>query len=123
MGPTPGPETPEQPDEVDEVDAGDVVEGIGVVGLASGSSRVTGCGVICGRSFLSQFTISHSMPTIGQSNPMSRPGCESGGCLFRHMLIVNRQRSKHSTEYLASFFRLDFDSPARARRARLWSTP
>jgi hypothetical protein len=31
-----------------------------------------------------------SMPTIGQSNRMSRPGCENEGCVVRHPGNLNR---------------------------------
>jgi hypothetical protein len=36
MGPTPGVDTPLTPDGPDVLDGGEVVEGVGVVGLASG---------------------------------------------------------------------------------------
>jgi hypothetical protein len=42
-GGLPGVETPITPDEADVLDAGDVVEGLGVGGLARGSSTASGC--------------------------------------------------------------------------------
>jgi hypothetical protein len=72
-GPYPGVETADQPVLLDVPDSLDVVDGFVGVGLVTGTTGETGWGWIIGRSFLSKFTISHSMPTIGQSNRMSRP--------------------------------------------------